>query len=99
MRSFTVKKADPLFSTPLCIFEIDNNAELNKKLISRKSRAWRKQEKGANISNQGNSWHSPDGLMMRSDPGFSEISRIIPKIAAAICIANQSQTRHHELSV
>ena len=81
MRSFTVKKAEPLFSAPLCIFEIDNNAELNKKLIS-ESRTWRKQEKGANISNQGDSWHSPDGLMTRSDPGFAEISRIIPKIAA-----------------
>jgi hypothetical protein len=54
------------------LFEIDNSASLNKKSIS-ESRAWRKEQKGANISNHGDSWHSPDGLMMRSDPGFSEI--------------------------
>ena len=81
MSSFKVKKTDPLFSTPLCLFEIENSADLNKKLIS-ESRAWRKQEKGANVSNQGDSWHSPDGLMMRGDPGFSEISKMIPQIAA-----------------
>ena len=81
MNSFKVKKTDPLFSTPLCLFEIENSADLNKKLIS-ESRAWRKQEKGANVSNQGDSWHSPDGLMMRGDPGFSEISKMIPQIAA-----------------
>ena len=66
MSSFKLKKIDPLFSTPLCLFEIDNSADLNKKLIS-ESRAWRKQEKGANVSNQGDSWHSPHGLMMRED--------------------------------
>lgn len=73
MNSFKIKKTDPLFLTPLCLFEIENNADLNKKLIS-EYRAWRKQEKGANVSNQGDSWHSPDGLMIREDPGFSEIS-------------------------
>ena len=72
MSSFKVTKTDPLFSTPLCLLEIQNSAKLNKKLIA-ESRAWRKQEKGANISNQGDSWHSPDGLMSRSDPGFSKI--------------------------
>ena len=81
MSSFKVTKTDPLFSTPLCLLEIQNSAKLNKKLIA-ESRAWRKQEKGANISNQGDSWHSPDGLMSRSDPGFSEISKMIPQIAA-----------------
>ena len=25
------------------------------------------------IPNHGDSWHSPDGLMMRSDPGFSAV--------------------------
>ena len=81
MNSFKLKKTDPIFSAPLSMFEIDNSASLNKKLIS-ESRAWRKEQKGANISNHGDSWHSPDGLMMRSDPGFSEISKIIPQIAA-----------------
>ena len=81
MSSFKVKKTDPLFSTPLCLLEIENSAVLNKKLIS-ESRAWRKQQKGANVSNQGDSWHSPDGLMARSEPGFSEISKMIPQIAA-----------------
>ena len=81
MSSFKVKKTDPLFSTPLCLLEIENSAVLNKKLIS-ESRAWRKQQKGANVSNQGDSWHSPDGLMTRSEPGFSEISKMIPLIAA-----------------
>ena len=81
MSSFKIIETDPLFSTPLCLLEIENSADLNKKLIS-ESRAWRKQEKGANISNQGDSWHSPDGLMTRSEPGFSKISKIIPQIAA-----------------
>ena len=72
MSSFKIKKTDPLFSAPLSMFEIDNSASLNKKSIS-ESCAWRKKQKGANISNHGDSWHSPDGLMMRSDPGFSEI--------------------------
>ena len=33
MSSFKVKKTDPLFSTPLCLFEIENNADLNKNLF------------------------------------------------------------------
>ena len=81
MSSFKIIETDPLFSTPLCLLEIENSADLNKKLIS-ESRAWRKQEKGANISNQGDSWHSPDGLMTRGEPGFSKISKMIPQIAA-----------------
>ena len=81
MNSFKISNTDPLFSTPLSIFEIENSAELNKKLIA-ESRAWRKEQKGANVSNQGDSWHSPDGLMTRKEPGFTEITKIIPQVAA-----------------
>ena len=95
MSSFKVTKTDPLFSTPLCLLEIQNSAELNKKLIA-ESRAWRKQEKGANISNQGDSWHSPDGLMSRSDPGFSEISKMIPQIAAEYAMMISQVYRYHQ---
>ena len=68
MSSFKIKKTDPLFSAPLSMFEIDNSASLNKKLIS-ESRAWRKEQKGANIYNHGDSWHSPEALTTRSDHG------------------------------
>ena len=56
MHSFTIEKTDPLYPTPLRLFKIDKITELNKKLIA-EVRAWHKQEKGANISNQGDSWH------------------------------------------
>ena len=85
MHSFTIEKTDPLYPTPLRLFKIDKITELNKKLIA-EVRAWRKQEKGANISNQGDSWHSPNGLMTRSDPLFSEIFRIIPQIAVKYAV-------------
>ena len=81
MSSLKFRKTEPLFSAPLAMFEIENCNVLNKKLIS-EARAWRKKEKGANVSNEGDSWHSPDGLMTRSEPGFSEISTIIPQVAA-----------------
>ena len=81
MSSIELLKTDPLFSTPLAMFKIENSGDLNRKLIA-ESRAWRKEQKGANVSNQGDSWHSPDGLMTRSEPGFSEITKIIPQVAA-----------------
>lgn len=81
MRPFKIIKSDPLFSTPLSIFEIDDSSNLNKKLIS-ESRSWQKEKKSANVSNHGDSWHSPDGLMTRTEPGFAKISKIIPQVAA-----------------
>lgn len=81
MKPFKIIKSDPLFSTPLSIFEIDDSSNLNKKLIS-ESRSWQKEKKSANVSNHGDSWHSPDGLMTRTEPGFAKISKIIPQVAA-----------------
>ena len=71
MKPFKIIKSDPLFSTPLSIFEIDDSSNLNKKLIS-ESRSWQKEKKSANVSNHGDSWHSPDGLMTRTEPGFAK---------------------------
>jgi len=81
MHSFKMKMTEPMFAAPLSIFEIENSAALNKKLVS-EARAWRKEAKGAKVSNQGDSWHSPIELMTRNEPGFGEISKIIPQIAA-----------------
>ena len=81
MSAFQIKKFDSLFSTPLAMFEINHSIDLNKKLIS-EARAWREEHEGNKVSNYGDSWHSPDGLMTRPEPGFREISKIIPQIAA-----------------
>ncbi len=81
MQSFHIKKTEHLFSSPLSIFEIDNSDDLNKKLAL-EAHAWRKEHKGKNVSNIGNSWHSPDNLLLRDEPGFVEISKTLPHIAA-----------------
>ena len=70
-----------LFTAPLITYEIKNSSDLNKNLVS-EARAWRKTDKGASVSNSGNSWHSPDGLMSRTEPGFATISKLIPRLAA-----------------
>ena len=70
-----------LFAAPLITYEIKKSSDLNKNLVS-EARAWRKTDKGASVSNSGNSWHSPDGLMSRSEPGFATISKLIPRLAA-----------------
>ena len=61
-----------LFTAPLITYEIKNSSDLNKNLVS-EARAWRKTDKGASVSNSGDSWHSPDGLMSRTEPGFDHI--------------------------
>ena len=70
-----------LFSCPIVKFNVSNHKPLNK-LISSEARSWRKDAHGVNVSNKGDSWHSPDGLMSRTEPGFSTISKMVP-IAAS----------------
>jgi uncharacterized protein (TIGR02466 family) len=70
-----------LFSAPLITYEVKNFSVINKNLVS-EARAWRKTDKGVSVSNSGNSWHSPDGLMSRTEPGFATISKLIPRLAA-----------------
>ena len=48
-----------------------------------RQRSWRKDAHGVNVSNKGDSWHSPDGLMSRPEPGFSSISKMFPIAASA----------------
>jgi uncharacterized protein (TIGR02466 family) len=84
-----------LFSCPIVKFTVCNHKQLNK-LIASEARSWRKDAHGVNVSNKGDSWHSPDGLMSRPEPGFSSISKMFPiaastyaqKIGAEIDISN-----------
>ena len=84
-----------LFSCPILKFTVSNHKKLNK-LIASEARSWRKDAHGVNVSNKGDSWHSPDGLMSRPEPGFSTISKMFPiaastyaqQIGAEINIAN-----------
>ncbi len=70
-----------LFSCPIVKFTVSDHEQLNK-LIASEARSWRKDAHGVNVSNKGDSWHSPDGLMSRPEPGFSKISKMFP-IAAS----------------
>lgn len=79
--SFKIKSSDHLFSAPVSIFEIADSKRLNKKLIA-ESRNWKMEHSGLSKSNFGESWHSPTSLLSRNEPGFSEISSMIIKIAA-----------------
>ena len=84
-----------LFSCPILKFTVSDHKQLNK-LIASEARSWRKDAHGVNVSNKGDSWHSPDGLMSRPEPGFSTISKMFPiaastyaqQIGAKINIAN-----------
>ncbi len=84
-----------LFSCPILKFTVSDHKQLNK-LIASEARSWRKDAHGVNVSNKGDSWHSPDGLMSRPEPGFSAISKLFPiaastyaqQIGAKINIAN-----------
>ena len=84
-----------LFSCPILKFTVSDHKQLNK-LIASEARSWRKDAHGVNVSNKGDSWHSPDGLMSRPEPGFSTISKMFPiaastyaqQIGAEINIAN-----------
>ena len=71
-----------LFSCPILKFTVSDHKQLNK-LIASEARSWRKDAHGVNVSNKGDSWHSPDGLMSRPEPGFSTISKMFP-VAASI---------------
>lgn len=70
-----------LFSCPLLKINVPDHHRLNK-LLKSESRAWKKHAKGVNVSNKGDSWHSPDGLLSRKEPGFKEFSKLVPQIAA-----------------
>ena len=69
-----------LFSCPLIRVSVPDFRRLNKLLVA-ESREWRKSAKGVNVSNKGDSWHSPDGLLSRNEPGFQEFSKLIPRLA------------------
>ena len=58
-----------LFSCPILKFTVSNHKKLNK-LLASEARSWRKDAHGVNVSNKGDSWHSPDGLMSRPEPGL-----------------------------
>ena len=70
-----------LFSCPLFRVSIPNFSKLND-LLTNEAREWRKSAAGVNISNKGDSWHSPDGLLSRKEAGFQEFSKLVPKYAA-----------------
>ena len=78
---FKTKSSDHLFSAPISIFEVADSERLNKTLID-ESRKWKKEHSSLNKSNFGESWHSPSSLLSRNEPGFSEVSSVIIKIAA-----------------
>ncbi len=81
MQQIEFMNTSHLFSCPIVKFTICNYKQLNK-LIASEARSWRKDAHGVNVSNKGDSWHSPDGLMSRPEPGFSTISKMFP-IAAS----------------
>ena len=82
MQQIEFKNTSHLFSCPIVKFTVSNHKQLNK-LISSEARLWRKDAHGVNVSNKGDSWHSPDGLMSRPEPGFSAISKMFPIAASA----------------
>ena len=81
MQQIELVNTSHLFSCPIVKFTVCNHKQLNK-LIASEARSWRKDAHGVNVSNKGDSWHSPDGLMSRREPGFSSISKMFP-IAAS----------------
>ena len=81
MEQLKLVDLDHVFSCPILKLRVPEYKELNKK-ISLEARLWRKTAQGINVSNKGDSWHSPDGLLSRPEPGFSEISAMFPKAAA-----------------
>jgi hypothetical protein len=81
MEQLKLVDLDHVFSCPILKLRVPEYKKLNKK-ISSEARLWRKTAQGINVSNKGDSWHSPDGLLSRPEPGFSEISAMFPKAAA-----------------
>ena len=81
MRQIEFVNTSHLFSCPIVKFTVCNHVQLNK-LIASEARSWRKDARGVNVSNKGDSWHSPDGLMSRPEPGFSTISKMFPMAAS-----------------
>ena len=81
MEQLKLVDLDHVFSCPILKLQVPEYKNLNKK-ISSEARLWRKTAQGINVSNKGDSWHSPDGLLSRPEPGFSEISAMFPKAAA-----------------
>jgi uncharacterized protein (TIGR02466 family) len=80
MSKFKLGSVEHLFSCPLIFFDVADSKRLNKLLIE-ESKEWRDQSDSVEVSNRGDGWHSPDGLLSRPEPGFSEFAKLVPSIA------------------
>ena len=80
MSDYKFEFVEHIFSSPLVMFDVPDAKKLNK-LIVAEARAWRDSSDTIKVSNKGDSWHSPDGLLSRKEPGFAKFSSMVPRMA------------------
>ncbi len=87
MTTLKLQGMQPLFYSPLTVFELEDAADLNK-LLLKEIETLKAQSPGMERSNW-RGWHSEDDFFMRTEPGFQALRNHIVE-ATQLCTRNIS---------